>query len=206
MSGPLNLRHSVLSAVYGREILFVPLTCSSAARSGEAVLSGAPGGCRAGTGGRGAAGRLPGSGSCRARRGRRQRLPGRRRRGHGRASAPSAAAGGLAGAVVRDGQARDQVPGPGAIASVLRTGLASAPFNTRSVPIDVGYSDHIPQAIRRAVIARAGHWGLVSSSLSPRADPLSVGQGCPRPAAGGKPRRVATPLTPVARAPCRSVR
>jgi hypothetical protein len=49
------------------------------------------------------------------------------------------------------------VSGPGAIASALRTGLLPAQFNTRSVPIDVGYSDHIPQAIRRAVIARAGH-------------------------------------------------
>jgi hypothetical protein len=49
------------------------------------------------------------------------------------------------------------VSGPGAIASVLRTGLLPSPFSTRSVPIDVGYSDHIPQAIRRAVIARARH-------------------------------------------------
>ncbi|HEX6454384.1 MAG TPA: DUF222 domain-containing protein, partial [Trebonia sp.] len=49
------------------------------------------------------------------------------------------------------------VSGPGAIASVLRTGLLPSPFSTRSVPIDVGYSDHVPQAIRRAVTARARH-------------------------------------------------
>jgi 5-methylcytosine-specific restriction endonuclease McrA len=51
----------------------------------------------------------------------------------------------------------DFVSGPGALASVLRTGLLEYPFNTRSVPIDVGYSDHIPEAIRRAVILRDGH-------------------------------------------------
>jgi hypothetical protein len=43
------------------------------------------------------------------------------------------------------------------IASVLRTGLLPSPFSTRSVPIDVGYSGHVPQAIRRAVTARARH-------------------------------------------------
>jgi hypothetical protein len=48
------------------------------------------------------------------------------------------------------------VSGPGAIASVLRTGLLPSPFNSRSVPIDIGYSDSIPSAIRRGVIARAG--------------------------------------------------
>jgi hypothetical protein len=46
------------------------------------------------------------------------------------------------------------VSGPGAFASVLRTGLLPEPFNSKSVPIDVGYSDHIPESIRRAVILR----------------------------------------------------
>jgi hypothetical protein len=48
----------------------------------------------------------------------------------------------------------DFVSGPGALASVLRTGLLGAPFNTKSVPIDVGYSENIPEPIRRAVILR----------------------------------------------------
>jgi hypothetical protein len=48
------------------------------------------------------------------------------------------------------------VSGPGAIASVLRTGLLPSPFSTKSVVLDVGYSDRIPEPIRRAVITRAG--------------------------------------------------
>jgi hypothetical protein len=51
----------------------------------------------------------------------------------------------------------DFVSGPGALASVLRTGLLQAPYNGKSVPIDVGYSDNIPEAIRRAVILRDKH-------------------------------------------------
>ena len=48
----------------------------------------------------------------------------------------------------------DFVSGPGALASVLRTGLLQAPCNGKSVPIDVGYSENIPEPIRRAVILR----------------------------------------------------
>lgn len=62
------------------------------------------------------------------------------------------------------------VSGPGAIASLLRTGLAPAPFNTKSVPIDVGFSDRVPEPIRRAVIARDRHCAWPG--------------GCDRPPAG----------------------
>jgi hypothetical protein len=48
----------------------------------------------------------------------------------------------------------DFVSGPGALASVLRTGLLQAPYNGKSVPIDVGWSQSIPEPIRRAVILR----------------------------------------------------
>ncbi len=46
------------------------------------------------------------------------------------------------------------VSGPGAIASALRRALLDAPLNAKSVILDVGYSDTIPDAIRKAVIAR----------------------------------------------------
>jgi hypothetical protein len=51
----------------------------------------------------------------------------------------------------------DFVSGPGRLASVLRTGLLDGPFSTRSVPIDVGYSENIPEPVRRAVILRDKH-------------------------------------------------
>jgi hypothetical protein len=47
------------------------------------------------------------------------------------------------------------VSGPGALASALRRSLLGAPLNTKSVPLDIGYSDTIPETIRRAVILRA---------------------------------------------------
>jgi hypothetical protein len=46
------------------------------------------------------------------------------------------------------------VSGPGALASALRRSLLGAPLNTKSVILDIGYSDTIPDSIRRAVIAR----------------------------------------------------
>jgi Domain of unknown function (DUF222) len=49
------------------------------------------------------------------------------------------------------------VSGPDAIASALRRGLLGAPLNTRSVLLDVGYRDTIPDSIRRAVILRDRH-------------------------------------------------
>ena len=46
------------------------------------------------------------------------------------------------------------VSGPGALASALRRTLLDKPLNTKSVILDIGHSDTIPDAIRRAVIAR----------------------------------------------------
>jgi Domain of unknown function (DUF222) len=46
------------------------------------------------------------------------------------------------------------VSGPGAVASALRRGLLGAPLNGKSVILDVGYADTIPESIRKAVIAR----------------------------------------------------
>lgn len=48
----------------------------------------------------------------------------------------------------------DFVSGPNGLASALRTGLLEPPFNTPSLPLDVGYSEAIPAHIRRAVILR----------------------------------------------------
>jgi hypothetical protein len=51
----------------------------------------------------------------------------------------------------------DLVSGPTGIAAILRQSLLDAPYNSKSVILDVGYSDTIPGAIRRAVQFRAGH-------------------------------------------------
>jgi len=48
----------------------------------------------------------------------------------------------------------DFVSGPAGLAAWLRTTLLAPPFNTPSVPLDVGYSDSIPASIRRAVQLR----------------------------------------------------
>jgi hypothetical protein len=46
----------------------------------------------------------------------------------------------------------DFLSGPNGLAAQLRTGLLQAPYNTPSLPLDVGYADSIPAHIRRAVI------------------------------------------------------
>jgi hypothetical protein len=52
----------------------------------------------------------------------------------------------------------DLVSGPDRLASVLRQGLLDAPYNGKSVPLDIGYAASIPGHIRRAVQLRArGH-------------------------------------------------
>jgi hypothetical protein len=50
----------------------------------------------------------------------------------------------------------DLVAGPDRLASILRQGLLEAPFNGKSLVLDIGQSDDIPSAIRRAVKLRAG--------------------------------------------------
>ena len=48
----------------------------------------------------------------------------------------------------------DLVSGPSGIAAVLRQGLLQKPWNTPSLPLDIGYSHSIPGHIRRAVTLR----------------------------------------------------
>src|SRR5215472_2859258 len=48
----------------------------------------------------------------------------------------------------------DLVSGPAGLAAILRTQLLEAPWNTPSLPLDIGYSDSIPAHIRRAVLLR----------------------------------------------------
>ena len=58
---------------------------------------------------------------------------------------------------LRYGMARlavDLVSGPAGVAAALRRGLLDKPYNTPSLPLDVGYSKSIPPAIRRAVLLR----------------------------------------------------
>ena len=50
--------------------------------------------------------------------------------------------------------AMDLVSGPAGAAAVLRQGLLDKPYNTPSLPLDIGYSDSIPWQIRRAVLLR----------------------------------------------------
>jgi hypothetical protein len=69
--------------------------------------------------------------------------------GHGRARDA------LRSAIAR--LAVDFVSGPNGLAAALRTGLLRPPYNTPSLPLDIGYSDTIPSHIRRAVTIRDKH-------------------------------------------------
>lgn len=51
----------------------------------------------------------------------------------------------------------DLVSGPSGVAAVLRRGLLGQPYNTPSLPLDIGYSNSIPAHIRRAVLLRDRH-------------------------------------------------
>jgi hypothetical protein len=51
----------------------------------------------------------------------------------------------------------DFLSGPNGLAAQLRTGLLPAPYNTPSLPLDIGYSSTIPGHIRRAVTLRDKH-------------------------------------------------
>jgi hypothetical protein len=53
--------------------------------------------------------------------------------------------------------AADALSGPGGLASYLRTRLPGIGYTAASLPLDVGYSDKIPDHIRRAVILRDRH-------------------------------------------------
>ena len=55
------------------------------------------------------------------------------------------------------GKAVDLLSGPGGLASFLRTQELGARLAGPSVPLDVGYSDHVPAGIRNAVILRDRH-------------------------------------------------
>jgi hypothetical protein len=51
----------------------------------------------------------------------------------------------------------DFLSGPNGLAAQLRANLLAAPYNTPSLPLDIGYADSIPAHIRRAVILRDRH-------------------------------------------------
>ena len=52
------------------------------------------------------------------------------------------------------GKAADLLSGPGGLASFLRTRQLGARLAGPSLPLDIGYADTIPAAIRHAVILR----------------------------------------------------
>ena len=55
--------------------------------------------------------------------------------------------------------AADAMSGPTGLAAYLRSRLLGAPYNSASLPLDVGRARDIPDHIRRAVILRDKHCG-----------------------------------------------
>ena len=55
--------------------------------------------------------------------------------------------------------AADAMSGPGGLAAYLRSRLLGAPYNSASLPLDVGRARDIPDQLRRAVILRDQHCG-----------------------------------------------
>ena len=62
----------------------------------------------------------------------------------------------------------DLVSGPAGLAAILRQGLLDKPYNTPSLPLDIGYSDSIPAHIRRAVLLRDHTAPAMPAAESPR--------------------------------------
>ncbi|MCW2929206.1 MAG: endonuclease [Actinomycetia bacterium] len=61
----------------------------------------------------------------------------------------------------------DLVSGPAGLAAVLRQGLLQEPFNSRSIPLDIGWSHDIPAHVRRAVLLRDRHCAWPGCRKSP---------------------------------------
>jgi Domain of unknown function (DUF222) len=74
---------------------------------------------------------------------------------HGSASPTARGREALQKAII--GKAVDLLSGPGGLASFLRRGLLEAKLGGPSLPLDVGWSENIPAAIRNAVVLRDQH-------------------------------------------------
>jgi hypothetical protein len=103
------------------------------------------------------------------------------------------------------GKAADLLSGPGGLASFLRRQELGARLAGPSLPLDVGYSQNVPVAIRNAVIARDQHcrwaggsvstvFGVVPLRLFP--DPRPAGSCCHSPGGRSSPRRAPVPAPP----------
>ena len=83
--------------------------------------------------------------------------------------------------------AADAMSGPTGLAAYLRSRLLGAPYNSASLPLDVGRARDIPDHIRRAVILRDKHCGWPSRRLrrGPRQAGASPRAALPRAARPG---------------------